>query len=96
MFMWTQLTHLMLVIGAFSGSARNKWFGNGGAQIFIEGQVNLYVFVMIYLFWPIRYKFMDKYETQAIQNDQIELEQISARLPSPSGGMEERAIEFEL
>lgn len=76
MFTWTQLTHILLVIGWLSGSSRNKWFGNGAAYIFIESQVNLYVFVTVYLNWPVKYKMWEKYAQQEVQNQAGEDESI--------------------
>lgn len=39
------------------GGVYSRHYGNGGIQIFFVGMVNLYIFVMLFLQYPLQFKF---------------------------------------
>lgn len=49
------MVHLVFAVGVIFGIYSEK-FANGGAQIFFIGVVNLYVFFLVFLLWPVHKK----------------------------------------
>ncbi len=52
LFATSQLVHVVFVIGLFVGVYSEKYF-NGGVQLFFIGAINSYVYLLVFLLWPV-------------------------------------------
>lgn len=45
--------HIIIIAGLLVG-IYSRTFANGGAQIFFVGFINLYIYTMLFLYWPVQ------------------------------------------
>jgi hypothetical protein len=88
-----QVVHIMF-ISAMWGGVYSHVYALGGVQIFFIGLANLYVYVLIFLAWPLKVRVQRKYSRDNFSD--------VAKLPGSetdrarSGISSGRAVEFEL
>lgn len=102
----------LLFIAAMLAGVYSTTFAMGGTQIFFIGLANLYIFVLIFLAWPVKVR-LQKYRTddQGVETAQVRrvpavlrngFDDVSIKVPESEQDRKDleldsgRAVEYEL
>jgi cytochrome bd-type quinol oxidase subunit 2 len=94
----SSLVMQLILVGTVCGGVYSQHYANGGAQLFCVGLVNLYIYTLAFLNWPIVVKYAEYDISEALEMQQTlnQDPEIYLRKPMPTCEENDDIVEEEI